>query len=64
MEQVDFLLFLNDLGLSGPQRAAIVGAIVGRTAVPGSERATHRWLGARSALGELLEFDFEALPLM
>jgi hypothetical protein len=32
-------------------------------AVPGSERATHRWLGERSALGELLEVDFATLPL-
>jgi len=30
---------------------------------PGSERATHRWLSARSALGELLEVDFATLPL-
>jgi transposase len=32
-------------------------------AAPGSERATHRWLGERSALGELLEVDFETIPL-
>jgi transposase len=30
-------------------------------ACPGSERATRRWLGQRSGLGELLDVDFEAL---
>ena len=63
MAEVSFIALLEHLGLSGPQRALIVGAIIGRMAVPGSERATHRWLGERSALGELLEVDFEALPL-
>jgi transposase len=63
MAEVNFVELLQDLGLSGPQRALIVGAIIGRMAAPGSERATHRWLGERSGLGELLEFDFEATPL-
>ena len=31
---------------------------------PGSERATWGWLGRRSGLGELLDFDFETLSLM
>jgi hypothetical protein len=63
MAQVQFVELLQDVGLSGPQRALIVGAIIGRMAAPGSERATHRWLGERSGLGELLEVDFEAIPL-
>lgn len=63
MAEVRLVELLQDLGLSGPQRALIVGAIIGRMAAPGSERATHRWLGARSALGELLDVDFEAIPL-
>lgn len=63
MAEVRFVELLQDLGLSGPQRALIVGAVVGRMAAPGSERATHRWLGERSGLGELLEVDFETLPL-
>lgn len=63
MAEVNFVALLQGLGLSGPQRALIVGAVVGRMAAPGSERATHRWLGERSGLGELLEVDFEALPL-
>ncbi len=63
MAEVNFVALLQSLGLSGPQRALIVGAVVGRMAAPGSERATHRWLGERSALGELLEVDFATLPL-
>jgi hypothetical protein len=63
MAEVRFVELLQGLGLSGPQRALIVGAVVGRMAAPGSERATHRWLGERSALGELLEVDFATLPL-
>src|SRR5580658_8250153 len=31
-------------------------------AAPGSERATLRWLRGQSALGELLDADFEAMP--
>jgi Transposase DDE domain len=64
MAEVDFIGLLQALGLTGPQRALIVGAISGRMAAPGSERATHRWLGERSGLGELLDIDFEALPLV
>ena len=64
MAEVDFVGLLQALGLTGPQRALIVGAIIGRMAAPGSERATHRWLSERSGLGELLDIDFEALPLV
>jgi len=31
---------------------------------PGSELATHQWLQQRSALGELIDFDFTQLDLM
>ena len=57
---------LGELGLNAPMRAAAVGAgaIVGRLARPGSERATWGWLRRRSGLGELLDFDFETLSLM
>ncbi len=40
-----------------------MGNIVGRMAHPGSELATHAWLAQRSALGELIDFDFEAMDL-
>ena len=38
--------------------AAAVGNIVGRMAHPGSELATHAWLQQRSALGELIGYDY------
>ena len=64
MEQVELIPLLQRLGFTGPQRAAAVGSIIGRMAAPGSERATYRWLGHRSGLGELLEVDFETLSMM
>jgi transposase len=64
MAQVDFVELLETLGLTGPQRAAVLGVILGRMAAPGSELATQRWLCERSALGELLDVDFEAMSLM
>jgi transposase len=61
---LDFPLILESAGFNGVQRAAALGSIIGRMAAPGSELATRRWLTERSALGELLEADFEAMPLM
>jgi hypothetical protein len=55
---------LSDLGLNGVQRNAAVGLLIGRMAAPGSELATWRWLCERSALGELLDVDFEVMPLI
>ena len=63
MEQVDFAGLLASLGLTGPQRAAAIGSIIGRMAAPGSERATHRWLEEYSGLGELLDVDYSAMGL-
>lgn len=64
MGQVNFPGLLNELGLSGPQRAAVVGSIIARIAEPGSELASWNWLRDESGLGELLDFDFEQrLPL-
>ena len=54
---------LAQLGLNRPQIAAALGNIIGRMAQPGSELATHAWLQQRSALGELIGFDFEAMDL-
>ncbi len=48
---------LEELGLSGAQRAAVLGSLVGRMAAPASERAAWHWLRQRSALGELLGCD-------
>jgi hypothetical protein len=55
---------LSDLGLNGVQRDAAAGLLIGRMAAPGSELATWRWLCERSALGELLDVDFGAMPLI
>ena len=54
---------LEQLGLNRPQIAAAVGNIVARMAQPCSELATHAWLGDTSGLGELIDFDFEAMDL-
>lgn len=54
---------LSALGLTRPQIAAAVGNIVARMAQPCSELATHAWLKDASALGELIDFDFEAMDL-
>jgi transposase len=54
---------LAELGLNRPQIAAAIGNIVGRMAYPASELATHAWLQHRSALGELIGFDFESMDL-
>lgn len=54
---------LEGLGFNGPQKAAAIGTIVGRACQPGSELATHAWLQERSALGELIDYDFDNLSL-
>ena len=54
---------LKQLGLNRPQIAAALGNIVGRMAQPGSELATHAWLGDTSALGDLIDYDFQAMDL-
>lgn len=54
---------LAQLGLNRPQIAAAVGNIVARMAQPCSELATHAWLKDTSALGELIDFDFDAMDL-
>ena len=55
---------LRDLDFNAAQRAAATGSLIGRMASPGSEAATIRWLRGRSALGELLGEDFDAMPPM
>jgi transposase len=55
---------LESVGLSAGQRACALGTIIGRMACPGSELATWRWLQNNSALGELVDADFEGVPLM
>ena len=64
MRQCAFEDKLASLGLNRPQIAACVGTIVARMAHPGSELATHAWLQQRSALGELIGFDYGTMDLM
>ncbi len=54
---------LAELGLNKPQIAAAVGNIVGRMAAPASELATFAWLRRRTALGELIGYDYEGMDL-
>ena len=53
LEQLGLGDLLAELGLNGPMRAAAVGAIVGRLARPGSERATWGWLGPAQRFGRV-----------
>ncbi|VAW86228.1 FIG00855313: hypothetical protein [hydrothermal vent metagenome] len=64
MKQLDFPNKLSELGINGTQCSAIIGNIIGRMAQPASELATWHWLQDQSALGELLDVDFEALSHM
>lgn len=64
LSQLGFIEKLTALGMSGPMRAAIIGNIIGRMAKPASELATWNWLQQHSALGELIDFDFTAMPHM
>ena len=54
---------LQALGFNGVQRAAVTASLIGRMAAPGSELSTWQWVRNRSALGELLDTDFDAMPL-
>jgi len=40
-----------------------VGNVIGRIAAPASELATYDWLRHRTALGELIGYDYEAMGL-
>ena len=62
LSQLGFVEKLSELGINGVMRAAILGNVIGRMAKPASELATWNWLQRHSALGELMDFDFEAMP--
>jgi transposase len=64
MSQFGFIDKLKELGINGKLRSGIIGSIIGRMAKPASENATHRWLQKQSGLGELLDVDYEGMPLM
>jgi len=54
---------LEDLGLNNAEVSAAIGTIVGRAIAPGSELATHGWLQKTSALGDLIDHDFNMCSL-
>ncbi len=54
---------LSDIGFTKPQVAAALGNVIGRMAAPASEMATYRWLQNRTALGELIDYDYEGMDL-
>ncbi len=64
MQQLGFMALLSGLGINATQISAAVGSIIARMAAPNSELASHRWLGEKSGLGELLDVDYETMPLM
>jgi len=64
LKELGLPAILEKAGLNGRQKAAAMGNIVGRMCEPRSELATWYWLKNKSAIGELLEFDFESMPLM
>jgi Transposase DDE domain len=63
LRQLGFEHKLAELGFNKPQIAASVGNVVGRIAAPASELATYDWLRQRTALGELIGYDYEAMGL-
>ncbi len=64
MRELGFIEHLQALGFNRAQCAAAIGNVIGRMAAPGSELATWGWLKHESALGDLLDFDFEGMSLM
>jgi len=64
MSQLGFVEKLEELGLNGVSRAAVIGNVIGRMAKPASELATWKWLQTESALGELIDVNFQAMSLM
>ena len=62
-QQLGLQAKLAALGFNRHELAAAMGLIIGRMVSPASELATHQWLAQRSALGELLGYDFATLDL-
>ena len=64
MSWLGFEDILASAGMNGPQRKSAIGSIIGRMAQQASEDATFTWLKQNSALGELVEFDYETMSAM
>ena len=54
---------LRKLGLSQTDVSIALGSIIARAVSPCSERATYEWLRTHSGVDELLDFDFQKIPL-
>ncbi|MDX8414097.1 MAG: IS1634 family transposase [Mariprofundales bacterium] len=63
MQSLELDKKLTALGFNGAELAAAIGTIIGRMIAPGSERSTHAWLQQQSALGELIDYDFDKCSL-
>ena len=64
LSQLGLVKQFADLGINGVTRAAILGNLIGRMAQPASELATWHWLQSQSALGELIDTDFNTMSHM
>ena len=64
LEELGLPQILEDVGFSRPQKTAALANIIGRMCEPRSELATWNWMKNKSAIGELLDFDFQSMPLM
>lgn len=62
-EQLKIPEKLKELGLQQKQVKVAMASIIARASFPASERGTHKHLIEQSALGELLEIDFQSVPL-
>ena len=64
LSQLGLVEKFTALGINGVMRAAILGNLIARMAQPASELATWRWLQTHSALGELIDVDFNGMSHM
>ena len=63
LSQLGLIDLFKTLGMNGVIRSALLGSLVGRMAHPASELSTWRWLQEQSALGELIDVDYQRLSL-
>lgn len=63
LRQLGFDKKLRQLGFTQPQIAAALGNVIGRMTAPASELATYAWLQRKTALGELIDYDYEGMDL-
>ncbi len=64
LSQLGLVEKFTALGINGVMRAAIVGNLIARMARPASELSSWRWLQTHSALGELIDVDFNGMSHM